>query len=163
MNYQNVYDYVKDISQNIGLSVKFVHQNKEWLNLTNPDHGLVCWSLPFNSSFNFDPNFNRTWTIPIIFYQQDKADSDMDQNDQEKMQGSIKTVAITDQAAARFVRLFESNDINDELSFASSLLTVTTGTTDIAIRDTAQLLSGTFVTLTVQFADNFDYCCLPTT
>ena len=160
MDYQNVYDYCKDISQNLGLSVNWVHADKSWLNTIIPDQGITCWCLPFSSSFSFAPNFNRTWTIQIIFYQQDQADSDMDQNDTDKMQESIRTVATTDRAADMFMRLFESNDISTSLDKASQKLLVTGGSTDPAIRDTAQLLTGTMLTMTVQFEDNFDYCCL---
>ena len=160
MNYQNIYDYCKDISQNLGLSVKFVHEDKAWLNAIEPNQGVTCWSLPFSSSFNFNPMITRTWTLSFIFYQQDMPDSSMNQNDTEAQQESIRTLANTDQVMEMFVRLFSSNSISDSLSEASETLEVTTGTTSPAIRDTAQLLTGTFVTLTVQIPDNFDYCCL---
>lgn len=160
--YQSVYDYSHDISQNLGVSVNWVHADKSWLNLIVPNEGLTCWSLPFISSFNFDPNFSRTWTLVFIFYQQDKADSDMDQNDQSKMQESIRTLANTDRAASMFIRLFESNEINNTLDKASQTLNITSGSSEVAIRDTAQQLTGTRVELTVQFPDDFDYCCLPT-
>ena len=45
----------------------------------------------------------------------------MDQNDVESMQASIKTVAITDQIAERFIRLFNSNSINNQLVAKSKL------------------------------------------
>lgn len=162
MDYQNIYDYSKDIAENLGLSVEFIHQDKSWLNHIEPNKGITCWSLPFTSSISFDPNFNRTWTLSFIFYQQDEPDSDLDQNDQTKQQESIRTVANMDRAADMFMRLFESNEINDELDSASQKLTITSGTTEPAIRDTSQLLTGTLLTLVVQFNDNFDYCCLPT-
>ncbi len=163
MDYQAVYDYSNDISQNLGVSVKWVHADKQWLNLVpDIDEGLTCWSLPFPSTFNFTPNFNRTWTLRFVFYQQDAPDSDLDQNDTEKMQESIRTVAITDRAVNLFIRLFESNDINDALDKASQKLSVVSGTTEPVIRDTAQLLTGTLVTLTVLFDDAFNYCSLST-
>lgn len=160
--YQSVYDYSHDISQNLGLSVKWVHADKSWLNASLPNEGLTCWSLPFTSSISFDPNYSRTWTLPFIFYQQDVADSDFDQNDQSKIQESIRTVANTDRAISMFVRLFESNSINDSLDSASQKLLITGASTEVAIRDTSQLLTGTLLTLTVQFPDDFDYCCLTT-
>jgi hypothetical protein len=160
MDYQNVYDYSKDISQSLGLSVKWVHADKSWLNLTTPDDGLTCWSLPFTSSMSFVPNFSRSWNLSFIFYQQDAPDSDMDQNDQSAMQESIRTLSNTDRAVNMFIRLFESNSLTTALDLASQKLLVTSSGTEPAIRDTAQLLTGTLLTMTVQFPDNFDYCCL---
>lgn len=160
MDYQAIYDYSKDIADNIGISVKWVHADLEWLSMIKPDQGLTCWSLPFESSFNFDPHFNRTFTLAFIFYQQDFPDSDMDQNDTSKQQESIRTLAITDQAAQKFARLFDSNDLTDDLDYASQKITITGAATDPAIRDTEQLLTGTKLTLTVQVPDDFDYCSL---
>jgi hypothetical protein len=161
MDYQNVYDYCKDISQNLGVSVKFVHADKQWLNLISPNDGITLWSLPFQASYSIDPIIQRSWTLSFIIYQQDQQGSQMDQNDVEAMQESIKTVAITDQIAERFVRLFNSNSINNQLSDASGSLTITSASTDVAIQDTAQLLTATNLVLTVDFPDNFDYCCIP--
>ncbi len=161
MNYQNVYDYSKDISQNLGLSVKWIHAGKSNLNLINDiNEGVTCWSIPFTSSGSTSPIISRTWTLQFIFYQQDTADSDMDQNDTSKQQESIRTLANTDYIAETFLRLFFSNDINDDLSHSSELLNITGYSTDVAIKDTAQLLTGTLLTITAQFPDNFDYCCV---
>lgn len=160
MDYKNLYDYVKDISNNLGVDTKFIHQDKNYLNLILPNQGCTVWSLPFTSSISSDPNYSRVWTIPIIFYQQDKADSSMDQNDTEKMQEDIRTVGITDHIAETFIRLFDENDITDDLSFASSLISDVSATTEPVVRDTAQLLTGTIVTITAQFADGFNYCCI---
>ena len=161
MDYQNIYDYCKDISQNIGVSVKFVHTDKSWLNLIEPNKAITCWSLPFTSShtFGIDNPILRTWTIPIIFYQQDQSSGSYDANNDTGMQESIRTVSITDRSVERFIRLFSENTITPELERASDMLTITGATTDVAIRDTAQQLTGTFLTLTVQFSDNFNYCC----
>tara|TARA_R110000803_G_scaffold151160_2_gene216332 strand:+ start:613 stop:1107 length:495 start_codon:yes stop_codon:yes gene_type:complete len=160
MDYQNLYDYSKDISQNLGLSVNWVHADKSWLNLIVPNKGITCWSLPFTSSISFDPNFSRTWTLAFVLYQQDLADSDMDQNDQSKMQESIRTLSNTDRAVNMFIRMFESNDITTALDSASQKLLVTSVSTEPAIRDTAQQLTGTLLTITAQFPDDFDYCCV---
>jgi len=160
MDYGNLFNYCKDISANLGVSTKFVHQDKAWLNLIEPNQPLTVWSLPFTSNITTSPNYNRTWTIAIVFYQQDKADSSMDQNDTEKMQEDIRTVSITDHLANTFIRLFDENDINDDLRRASDLITVSSASTEPAIRDTAQQLTGTMVTITAEFADTFDYCCL---
>lgn len=160
MDYGNLFNYCKDISANLGVSTKFVHQDKAWLNLIEPNQPVTIWSLPFTSNITTSPNYNRTWTIPIAFYQQDKSDSSMDQNDTEKMQENIRTVAITDNIANTFIRQFAENDINEELSYASNLITVISASTETAVRDTAQQLTGTMVIITAEFADTFDYCCL---
>lgn len=160
MDYGNLFNYCKDISANLGVSTKFVHQDKAWLNLITPNESVTVWSLPFTSNITTSPNYNRTWTIAIIFYQQDKAGSSMDQNDPERMQEDIRTVANTDHVANKFIRLFNENDINDDLSYASDLITVNSASTEPAIKDTVQLLTGTLVTITAEFADTFDYCCL---
>lgn len=160
MSYQSIYDYSKDISQNLGLSVNWVHADKSWLNLILPNQGLTCWSLPFTSSMSFDPNFSRSWNLSFVFYQQDEPDSDMDQNDQSKMQESIRTLSNTDRAVGIFIRLFESNSINTALDEASQKLLITSVSTEPAIRDTAQQLTGTLLTMTAQFPDDFDYCCV---
>jgi len=158
--YSYVYNYCKDISQNLGVSVKWVHEDKTWLSLITPDQPITCWSLPFVSSGNPTPNWNRVWTLNFIFYQQDEADSSMDMNDQSKEQESIRTLANTDAIAERFLRQFSRNEINDELELASDLLTVNSFTTSPAIRDTTQQLTGTLLTMNVTFSDGFNYCCL---
>lgn len=160
MDYKSLFDYCKDISANLGVSTEFVHQDKAWLNTILPNEGVTVWSLPFTSTITTSPNYNRSWTIAIIFYQQDKPDSSMDQNDTEKMQEDIRTVSITDHVANTFIRLFDDNDISDDLSASSNLITITSVSTEPAIRDTAQFLTGTLLTINAEFADTFDYCCL---
>ena len=103
--YNNVYNYCKDISQNLGVSVKWVHEDKNWINNITPDQPITCWSLPFISSGTPTPNWSRVWTLNFIFYQQDVADSSMDMNDQSSQQDSIKTLANTDAVAERVFKV----------------------------------------------------------
>jgi len=159
MNYQALYDYIHDISQNMGLSVKFFHGEKSLLNLATDYKALFCYSLPFTSSGSFvPPQANEEWVVTLIFYQLDQPDSGIDQNDQDKMQGTIKTLAVTEEAANIFLRLANSNSISDDLSKASEKLTISRFSKEPAIRDTAQLLTGIVLTLNIRVPDRFNYC-----
>lgn len=161
MNYQSIHDYCKDISQNLGISTKHVHAEKSYINtMQDYDKGLMIWSLPFTSSGGTSPYFSRTWVLQLIFYQQDLPDSSFNANDTEQMQEAIRTIANTDHAAEKFLRLFNGNSISDALEYASDNLTINSFTTSPAIRDTAKLLTGTLLTINVTFGDNFDYCCI---
>lgn len=161
MNYQAAYDYINDITQNLGLSVKFFHGRKEWLNYTVADDPLYAYMLPLTSSgsMNESGNPQEIWQLNLIFYQKDAADSALDQNDENEMQDEMKTLSITSQAADKFLRLFEFNDITDDLESASDLISVRSFTKGNAIKDNALLLTGTVLTINFLVADDFDYCC----
>ncbi|MDA1120856.1 MAG: hypothetical protein O2887_10280 [Bacteroidetes bacterium] len=164
MNYQSLYDFIYDISQNLNQTVKFFHGRKEVLNLTDPDKGLYVYCLPFTSTGSFvgGAQIDETWEVNLIFYQYDRADSMIDQNDQGVMQDEIKTLTITEESANRFLRLVHGNTINDSLSAASEKITITSFSKSNAIKDTAQLLTGTLLTLSLRVSDSFNYCSLDT-
>lgn len=164
MNYQSLYDFIYDVSQNLGQAVKFFHGRKEILNLTSPNKGLYVYCLPFTSGGDFigGAQINEAWEVNLIFYQYDRADSMIDQNDQGVMQDEIKTLTITEESANRFLRLVHGNTINDSLSAASEKITITSFSKSNAIKDTAQLLTGTLLTLSLRVSDSFNYCSLET-
>ena len=83
-----------------------------------------------------------------------------DQNDQDVMQDEIRTLTITEQTANRFLRLVHGNTVNSVLEAASEKLTISSFTKSNAIKDTAQLLTGTALTLNLIVPDDFDYCTL---
>lgn len=162
MNYKALYNYVRDVSQNLGLTTKFFHGRKEFLNLTDPNKPLYVYSLPFTASGGFTSaqQLDQTWQINLIFYMRDQADSGIDQNDQTSMQDEIATLTVTDQAADIFLHLFNDNEITADLEAASELVTVVSFSKSNAIKDTAQLLTGTVLTLNVRVDDAFNYCCV---
>lgn len=159
MNYQAVYNYVEELTQNLGLTVKFFHGRKEWLNVTVSDKPLYAYMLPLTSSFSMSVgNPQEIWQLNIIFYEQDTADSAIDQNNPDVMQDEMKILAVTSQAADKFLRLFEFNDITADLESASDLLTVNGGTKSNSIKD-GGLLTGSMLTINFLVSDDFDYCC----
>jgi len=164
MNYLSLYNFIHDISQNINQTVTFFHGRKEVLNLVTQQNALYIHCLPFTSTGSFVNGFqkNETWNVILLFYQLDEDSSMIDQNEQDKMQGEIRTLSITEQSANRFLTLAHGNSINDELSEAAELLTITGFTKETAIKDTASMLTGTVLTMTIQVPDNFNYCELPT-
>jgi len=163
MNYQSLYDFIHDISQNMDQTVKFFHGRKEMLIQTTPDEGLFAFCLPFTSTGSTvgGAQINETWEVNIIFYMRDNPDSSIDQNDQDVIQDEIRTLTITEQSANRFLRLVHGNAINDSLEAASEKLSINSFSKSNAIKDTAQLLTGTLLTLSLIVPDDFDYCTLP--
>lgn len=161
MNYQAVFDYANDISQNLGLTVKFFHGRKEWLNLTISDKPLYIFMLPLVSAitFNTDNIPQQVWSMNLLFYQQDKSDSAIDQNNEDVQQDEMKILAVTSGAVDKFLRLFSDNQLTTELEESSEFLTITSATTGNVIKDTANLLTGTILTINFLVADDFDYCC----
>tara|TARA_B100000949_G_C14114503_1_gene379884 strand:- start:116 stop:616 length:501 start_codon:yes stop_codon:yes gene_type:complete len=162
MNYQSLYDFIHDLSQSLNQTVKFFHGRKEVLNLTNPDKGLYVYCLPFTSSGGFigGAQVNEVWSVNLIFYQYDTPSSMIDQNDPAVMQEEIKTLTITEQSANRFLRLAHGNTINASLEAASEKITIDSFTKSNAIKDTAQQLTGTLLTLSIRVPDDFNYCTL---
>ncbi len=162
MNYQSLYDFIHDISQELNQSVKFFHGRKEMLNQLTDLEGLVVFSLPFSSTGGVigGAQINETWEVNLIFYMNDTADSAINQNDQNVIQEEIKTLTIASQSANRFIRLVHGNTVNDTLEAASEKLTISSFSKSPAIKDTAYLLTGFAVTLNLIVPDDFDYCTL---
>lgn len=160
MNYKALYNYIYDLSQNLNQTAKFFHGRKEILNQTSGYDGLYVYCLPFtsNGSTVGGAQINETWEVNIIFYMLDKPDSAIDQNNQNQMQDEIRTLTITEQSANRFLRLVQVNDINEGLESASDLITIDSFSKSNAIKDTAQMLTGTLLTLNLTVPDNFNYC-----
>jgi hypothetical protein len=162
MNYKAVYDYCKDISQNLGITTKFFHGRKEWLNFNPNDKPLYVHLLPLTSSGSVinDSYPNETWVITILFYMQDNESSAIDQNDTDSLQKEMEVLTITEKACNKFLRQFNENSINDELEAAGDQLTITSFQKATAIKDTASMLTGIALTMNVQVPDSFDYCCV---
>lgn len=160
MNYQAVYDYVSDLSQNLGVGVKFFHGRKEWLNYTKSDKPLYLFMLPLSSNGSIlDSSPIESWTLSLIFYQRDEADSAINQNNEGVMQDEMRTLSITSSAADKFLRLFGQNSINEDLEEASDGVTISNFTKGNAIKDTAYMLTGTTLDITFSVRDSFNYCC----
>jgi len=162
MNYLALYDFIEDISQNLNQTVKFFHGRKEILNQTSEFDSLYIYCLPFTSTGGVvgGAQINETWQVNLIFYMMDRPDSAIDQNDQDVMQAEIRTLTITEESANRFLRLVHGNTIDDSLEAAAEKLTISSFTKGNAIKDTAQLLTGTVLTLNIIVPDDFNYCSL---
>jgi len=162
MNYLALYNFIEDISQNLNQSVKFFHGRKEILNQTSDYDALYVYCLPFTSTGGVvgGAQINETWQVNLIFYQMDRADSAIDQNNQEVMQAEIRTLTTTEESANRFLRLVHGNTIDSALEAAAEKLTITSFSKGNAIKDTAQLLTGTTLTLNLIVPDDFNYCSL---
>ena len=162
MNYKAVNDYFKDISQHIGVAAKYFHGRLFDAALTTQDKGLYVHSLPFTSNGIISNGYQvqETWNAIIIFYQQDRLDSFLDQNNQEVTQKEIETIQITEQLASRFLRLVNQNDISQELRNASDKIDIPSFVKGTAIKDTDAMLTGTVLTLNFRVGDDFDYCCI---
>lgn len=161
MNYKALYDYCKDISENLGLTVKFFHGRKEWINLNLPNKPLYIHLLPFTSSGSVVNGYYPTerWNINLLFYMQDDESSGLDENDTETLQDEMNILTITEQAASKFIREFNNNDISDALTKSSERLTIVSWTKGAAIKDTSAMLTGIALNMVVQVPDDFDYCC----
>lgn len=162
MNYSALYKYLRDISQSLDLSVKFFHGRKEFLNLTQPNKPLYIYSLPFTSTGSLTGTtmqVNETWQVNLIFYMQDKADSAIDQNQENSIQAEIEILTIVENASSKFLHYVNENQLTDDLSEAADRLTVVSFNKSPAIKDTAQMLTGFLLTLNLLVPDDFDYCC----
>ena len=161
MNYLALHDFLKDISQNLGLTTKWFHGRKDLLNQTDNNKPLYIFCLPFTSSGGLTQQVrqvNETWQVNLLFYMQDRSDSGMDQNDDEKIQDEIRILSITENAASKFIHLLNENQINTDLSDAADSLTVVSFSKRPAIKDTSYLLTGMMVTINILVPDDFDYC-----
>ena len=162
MNYQALHDFIKDISGNLGLTRKWFHGRKPNITETTPDRPLYVYCLPFRSNGNLTNQtrqVNETWEVNVIFYMQDRAESGIDQNDQDKMQDEIRILTICEEAANRFIHFMNENELSDDLSDAADQLTVLSFTKAPVIKDTAQMLTGFIVTMNLLVPDSFVYCC----
>ena len=160
MNYLALYDYLKDITQSLDLTVKFFHGRKELLNLTDNNKPVYVYSLPFISSggYTTSQQADENWQVNLFVYQQDQPDSGIDQNDQVSMQAEARILSITKQVVDKIVHYVNDNTISEDLEYASEFITVTSFNCQPVIRDTAQMLTGWLVTLNLKVDDSFDYC-----
>ena len=108
-----------------------------------------------NLKLNDDENI-----IIALTAQMDRPDSAIDQNNQDVMQAEIRTLTITEESANRFLRLVHGNTIDSSLEAAAEQLTITSFSKANAIKDTAQLLTGTTLELNIIVPDDFNYCSL---
>ena len=160
MNYLSLYDYLKDITQNLDLTVKFFHGRKELLNLTDNNKPIYVYSLPFIGSGGFTTaqQEQETWQVNLFVYMQDQPDSGIDQNDEDNIQAEVRCLTITEKVADKIIHFINDNTLSDELEAASELVTITSFNKQPVIRDTAQMLTGWLVTINLLVDDSFDYC-----
>ena len=155
MNYGSLYDFVRDSCLALGSDVKFFHGRKELITLTTDvDRTTVyAFSLPFVSSGSLTDSVqqvNETYQINLIFYRQDRLPSGIDQNDQDIQQEEIAILSQTNAYADEFVRRVNANED----------IVITNFSKGNAIKDTAHLLTGTTLSISLRILDSFDYCSI---
>jgi hypothetical protein len=109
--------------------------------------------LPFTSSGSLTDSVqqvNETYQINLIFYKQDRLPSGIDQNDQDNQQEEISILSQTNYYADEFIR--RVNEADD--------ITIQNFSKGNAIKDTAHLLTGTTLSISVRIWDSFDYCTI---
>ena len=153
MNYQALYDFVRDTALALGSDVKYFHGRKDLITLTTDvDRTTVyAFCLPFTSSGSLTDSVqqvNETYQINLIFYKQDRLPSGIDQNDQDSQQEEISILSQTNYYADEFIRRVNEADDITILNFSKGN----------AIKDTAHLLTGTTFSISVRIWDSFDYC-----
>ena len=161
MNYKALYEYVRDISQNIDITTQFFHGRKEITTLLPLAKPLLIYCLPFQSTGSLTNGVlqtNESWQLTIMFLQQDQADSAIDQNDTEALQAEMEILTVCENAATKFLHYFNENLLTDELSEAADQLTINSFTKTPAIKDT-MMLTGIILTMNVTVGDSFNYCC----
>ena len=178
MSYSSLLQYVRDVANSLDGNIEFTHGRKEVLHELNDapelddgrndpenESGIVVWSLPFTATAGFTDTaqqFNKTYTVNIIFYKKDYLGSEMDQDDRYRTQDEIQILEQTSDLADAFVRKFNFNDISIDVAELSELLEITSVTFDTVIKDNDYLLTGTLLSLDVLVPDEFDYCSLET-
>jgi hypothetical protein len=154
MNYTALYALIKDTSLALGDDVKHFHGRKELITLTTDvDRTVYVFVLPFVSSGSLTSNtsqVNETWQINVIFYQQDRPPSGIDQNDQDNIQQEIEILTRTNDYCDTFIRTI--NEADD--------LLITNFSKGNAIKDTAHQLTGTTLSMSLRVFDTFNYCGL---
>lgn len=160
MNYKALHDYFKDVSANLSVSVQWVHNTPEYLQLYDKDQPIALLSLPFTSSGSAVDFITEIYVANFVFYMKDEPDGSLDQNNQGDLQQTLEILALTNQAVDEFLRLSDMNKITEELEYASDRMTIQSFTKGNAIRNN-QVLTGTTLTLNISVPDDFDYCCNP--
>lgn len=152
MTYLSIHDFFKDISENLGFSVKWFHGPRSVQNLTTNDDNFYFFSLPFTAPFTLTDNtrqVNATWQAVIYITQQDQPDSDLDQNNQDEMQASARIVSMCESIAQKFLHYINENTITDALSDSADEITITGGSITPVYRDIS--IQHTGVQLIVNF------------
>jgi len=139
----------------LGYDVKYFHGRKELITLTTDvDRSTVyAFCLPFTSSGSLTANtqqVNETYQINLIFYKQDRLPSGINQNDQDSQQEEIAILSQTNHYADEFIRRVNEADDITILNFSKGN----------AIKDTAHLLTGTTLSMSVRVFDSFNYCTI---
>lgn len=163
MNYQSLYDYLRDVALNVEPDAKFFHGRIETLfeTIFEDDQTLYVYLLPLNSTGSFTAigqQVNQVWNIGIIFYKQDRIGSEIDQNDQDVIQTEMDILRQTSQIADEYVRRLNFNTYTDALEESSDRLTIESFSLDTVIKDTPALLTGTALNITMRVPDDFNYC-----
>jgi predicted component of type VI protein secretion system len=166
VNYLSLYEYIRDISQNIDYSVRFFHGRKDILNLQYEKEPVYVYLLPFQSSGNYTTaqQANETWQVNFMVYQKDQPDTAINQNDPESLQVEMEILTTTEEVVDKIIHyinypIFPVDDATSEaLQAASEFITILNFTKVPAIKDTAQILTGWLVTLNLQVDDSFNYC-----
>jgi len=119
--------------------------------------------LPFSSAGSINQTTEKpeeTWNIGLFIYKQDRMDSGADQNDPTILQDEMELVDDAMYFADELIRLANFNTITDALNRASQQLSITSFGKEPAIKETAHLLTGVLVNMSIQVPDNFDYCTI---
>ena len=159
MNYNEIVNYIGDTSKGLGYDVTFFHGRTPNAQLVKDIKTIYVMLLPLMSSGSVASSVNESYTVNIMVFMQDRADSGTNLNASDVLQKEMEILTQTNYIVDQLVRKLSDNDISNALHRSSDLLVISSFSKDNAIKVTSQLLTGTTLTMNIIIPDQFNYCC----
>lgn len=157
MSYKSKLKFLEDTSKDLNPEPVFYHGRGYEFESTEVKQTYVVWVRPMVKEYSKTTiGLNELTTVEIMFLKQTK----MDMSDSDILQALDETGAMADE----FVRLihpwnFKHKEAHDNLYLASTEVNLLSASlVDPSINEFSKLLSGQFLTLTLDFKDDFNYC-----
>ena len=162
MRYSEVVNYLRDTSKGLGYDVTFFHGRTPNAQLVKNIKTIYVMLLPFKSrgtGKTSTSNVDETYNLNMIVYMQDRVDSGINRNASDVLQKEMEILDQTWYIATQLERKIDDNNITPKLQRASDLLQLKTFDKEASVKDTAMLLTGTTINMTIKIPDQFNYCC----
>ena len=157
MSYKSKLKFLEDTSKDLNPQPVFYHGRGYGFESTELSQKYVCWVRPMVKEYEKSTiGLNEVTTLEIMFLKQTK----LDMSDSDILQALDETSAMADE----FIRLihpwnFKHKADDDDLYRASvEVNLISASLVDPSINEFSKMLSGQFLTLVLNFPDDFNYC-----
>lgn len=153
MSHRSVVQLINDVAVSLSDGIQFGYGLRSEFNQTEKKGETFVWMLPLTASPTYTnnsvENYQKTWNCIVLFFNQDKTDS-------QSLDGYKPILDDMDNLVDRFINRL--NDYSFNSSDVVGAVTLQNFQQTPYIKSDADVLTGWFISFQMVTSDDFEYC-----